>query len=83
MTRGYGVVETARKPRTAMTCSLLEFIGDRVVNLPCALMVEVKYSSHQMWVGRVISNNDTLGRLAYQLQLHEQARLDLHDLFQV
>lgn len=35
------------------------------------------------WVGRAISNNDTLGRLAYQLRLHEHARLDLHDLIQV
>jgi hypothetical protein len=35
------------------------------------------------WVGRVISNNDTLGRLAYQLELNEHARLDLLDTIQV
>lgn len=64
---------------------LLEFIGDRVVNLACSLIVDkVKESSdHHMFVGRVLSNNDTLGRIAYQLDLHKSAHLDQRDDFEV
>ncbi|KAK6974947.1 hypothetical protein R3P38DRAFT_3128704 [Favolaschia claudopus] len=41
---------------------LMEFIGDRFVNLTCALLQQI-YSN----VARKISNNDTLGRLALSL----------------
>ncbi|PFH51131.1 hypothetical protein AMATHDRAFT_3268 [Amanita thiersii Skay4041] len=60
---------------------LLEFIGDRVVNLACTLLVDkVKISAdHHLVVGRMVSNNDTLGRVAYHLRLAEQAQLDTTD----
>ncbi|CAA7266207.1 unnamed protein product [Cyclocybe aegerita] len=60
---------------------VLEFIGDRVNNLACTLMVEkVKLSSeHHKAVGRVLCNNDTLGRIAYQLGMHEEAIFGHHD----
>ncbi|KAJ3512342.1 hypothetical protein NLJ89_g3577 [Agrocybe chaxingu] len=60
---------------------ILEFIGDRVNNLVCTLMVEkVKMSSeHHKVVGRVLCNNDTLGRIAYQLGMHQEAILGHHD----
>ncbi|RDB23770.1 Ribonuclease 3 [Hypsizygus marmoreus] len=63
----------------------LEFIGDRVVNLACALMAEKVKSTpeHQLHVGRTLCNNDILGRLGFQFRLHQEARLDLYVLSQI
>ncbi|KAF8810482.1 hypothetical protein BYT27DRAFT_7221989 [Phlegmacium glaucopus] len=60
---------------------LLEFIGDRVINLACSLMVDkIKISSeHHKAVGRALCNNDTIGRLAYQYGLHKEAIFNYHD----
>ncbi|GLB39883.1 hypothetical protein LshimejAT787_0703930 [Lyophyllum shimeji] len=60
---------------------VLEFIGDRVVNLACALMAAKakQIPGEQAWLARRLSNNDTLGRIAYQLRLHRHARLDPTD----
>ncbi|KAG6907604.1 hypothetical protein DXG01_008222 [Tephrocybe rancida] len=62
---------------------VLEFIGDRVVNLACALMAsKINHSpAQQTLVARRLSKNDTLGRIAHQLRLpqHARARLDPGD----
>ncbi|KAJ7130277.1 hypothetical protein C8R44DRAFT_850268 [Mycena epipterygia] len=60
---------------------LLEFIGDRAVNLACALLVDKDKvcPDQQISVGRKISNNDTLGRLAYWLHLDKYAALSPED----
>ncbi|KAJ3563362.1 hypothetical protein NP233_g8988 [Leucocoprinus birnbaumii] len=56
----------------------LEFVGDRLVNLMSALLVaEDNFSPDQhVIVDRLVSNNDTLGRLAHQLHLQRYAVLD-------
>ena len=41
------------------------------------------YNRTCQFVGRVLSNNDTLGRIAYQLDLHKDAHLDQRDEFDV
>ncbi|KAJ7151378.1 hypothetical protein C8R43DRAFT_1190980 [Mycena crocata] len=60
---------------------LLEFMGDRAVNLVCALLVdrEKVCPDQQIFVGRKISNNDTLGRLAFWLELDKYAALSWED----
>ncbi|KAJ7481491.1 hypothetical protein FB451DRAFT_1030541, partial [Mycena latifolia] len=60
---------------------LLEFIGDRAVNLACALLVDKEKvcPDQQIFVGRKISNNDTLARLAYWLELDKYAALSPED----
>ncbi|KIP05636.1 hypothetical protein PHLGIDRAFT_58342, partial [Phlebiopsis gigantea 11061_1 CR5-6] len=64
-------------PRSEDNNDLLEFIGDRCVNLICAIMVEdVKLSTtHHQTISRRISSNDTFGRISYCLRLHEHAEL--------
>ncbi|KII91832.1 hypothetical protein PLICRDRAFT_80058, partial [Plicaturopsis crispa FD-325 SS-3] len=60
---------------------LLEFLGDRVLNLVCALIVE-KASigrEHHQNVRQVICSNDTFARLAFYLRLHEHAKMDPSD----
>ncbi|KAI0080426.1 hypothetical protein K474DRAFT_254773 [Panus rudis PR-1116 ss-1] len=61
---------------------LLEFIGDRAINLIAALLVDKNKlnSIHHSIVRQVICSNDTLGRLSYHLRLHERAKLDARDL---
>ncbi|CAK5263690.1 unnamed protein product [Mycena citricolor] len=56
---------------------LLEFVGDRVLNLACALIVdELKVCQEQfIFVIRKISNNDTLGRIAFSLRFDTYAEL--------
>ncbi|KAF9444198.1 hypothetical protein P691DRAFT_678068 [Macrolepiota fuliginosa MF-IS2] len=75
-----GRLEQARNSRlgTEKNNDLMEFVGDRVVNLTCALMVakDSFCPDQQKVVDRAVSSNDTLGRLAYQLHLHRKARLD-------
>ncbi|TFY79500.1 hypothetical protein EWM64_g4516 [Hericium alpestre] len=60
---------------------LLEFLGDRCVNLIAAMLVErVRVDKvHHTAVRRVICNNDTLGRLSFYLRFHEHATLDEQD----
>ncbi|KAA1474402.1 hypothetical protein DENSPDRAFT_824273 [Dentipellis sp. KUC8613] len=60
---------------------LLEFLGDRCVNLATALLVDAVRvnKDHHMAVRRVICNNDTFGRLSFHLHLHEHAALDAPD----
>ncbi|KAG6876977.1 hypothetical protein C0992_011160 [Termitomyces sp. T32_za158] len=62
---------------------VLEFLGDRVVNLACALMAsKISHSPDQQTLfARKLSNNDTLGRIAHQLRLpqHASVRLDSAD----
>ncbi|KNZ81140.1 Ribonuclease 3 [Termitomyces sp. J132] len=62
---------------------VLEFIGDRVVNLACALMAsKINHSPDQQTLfARRLSNNDTLGRIAHQLRLpqHASVRFDSAD----
>ncbi|THH12648.1 hypothetical protein EW146_g7501 [Bondarzewia mesenterica] len=60
---------------------LLEYLGDRCVNLITALLVDqVRVSkSHHMAVRKVICNNDTFGRLAFYLRLDQHASLDSQD----
>ncbi|KXN82371.1 hypothetical protein AN958_02628 [Leucoagaricus sp. SymC.cos] len=66
------------KPGTQGNNDFLEFVGDRIVNLVCALLVgEDSFSpDQQIIVDRLVSNNDTLGRLGYQLHLDTCAELD-------
>ncbi|KIM41426.1 hypothetical protein M413DRAFT_148495 [Hebeloma cylindrosporum] len=56
----------------------LEFVGDRVTNLVCDLLLDRSKTTDLQYrvVSRVLSNNDTLGRLAHRLRLHEQAAFD-------
>ncbi|KAK7042481.1 hypothetical protein R3P38DRAFT_2890713 [Favolaschia claudopus] len=60
---------------------LMEFIGDRFVNLTCALLVDKEKvcPEQQIYVARKISNNDTLGRLAWWFDLDKQASLSQED----
>ncbi|KAF8208187.1 ribonuclease III domain-containing protein, partial [Mycena galopus ATCC 62051] len=60
---------------------LLEFIGDRAINLVCALLVDKEKvcPDQQIFVARKISNNDTLGRLAWWLHLDKYAVLSCQD----
>ncbi|KAJ7625100.1 hypothetical protein DFH06DRAFT_1229867 [Mycena polygramma] len=64
---------------------LLEFIGDRAINLACALVVDRAKvcPDHQIFVGRKISNNDTLGRLAWWLHLDKYAALSREDAYAI
>ncbi|KAJ7507179.1 hypothetical protein B0H11DRAFT_1970598 [Mycena galericulata] len=64
---------------------LMEFIGDRAVNLACALLVDKEKvcPDQQIFVGRKISNNDTLGRLAYWLELDRYAALSPEDAYAI
>ncbi|KAJ7764553.1 hypothetical protein DFH07DRAFT_738225 [Mycena maculata] len=65
---------------------LLEFIGDRAINLTCALLVDKAQKvtpDQQLFVGRKISNNDTLGRLAYGLELDKFAALSAADTYAI
>ncbi|KAG6856716.1 hypothetical protein H0H87_001505 [Tephrocybe sp. NHM501043] len=54
---------------------VLEFIGDHVVNLACALMAsKINHSpAQQTLVARRLSNNDTLGRISHQIRLPQHA----------
>ncbi|EMD37057.1 hypothetical protein CERSUDRAFT_51627 [Gelatoporia subvermispora B] len=64
---------------------VLEFIGDRAVNLVSALLVEkVKLSNanHQA-VSKKICTNDTFGRLAFCLNFHKDAKFDECDAREV
>ncbi|KAJ6590971.1 ribonuclease III domain-containing protein [Mycena vulgaris] len=60
---------------------LLEFIGDRAINLACALLVDKEKvcPDQQIFVGRKLANNDTLARLAYWLHLDKYAALSQED----
>ncbi|KAI0088234.1 ribonuclease III domain-containing protein [Irpex rosettiformis] len=59
---------------------LLEFIGDRVLNFYTAELVDtVKITrAHAATVAKVVSNNDTLGRIAYSLRLHRNGYTNLN-----
>jgi len=87
--------------RSVSNNDVLEFVGDRVNNLACSLMVNKvkissehhkvshfltsalmsfrRHSSDSQAVGRVLCNNDTLGRIAYQTILHAEAIFGFHD----
>ncbi|OCH92748.1 hypothetical protein OBBRIDRAFT_811482 [Obba rivulosa] len=67
--------------RTPNNNDLLEFIGDRAVNLIGALLVEkVKLSkANHKAVRQVICTNDTFGRLAFYLNFHKGAEMDERD----
>ncbi|KAH9942047.1 ribonuclease III domain-containing protein [Amylocystis lapponica] len=60
---------------------LLEFIGDRALNLIGALLVERDKLSkaHHTAVRQVVCNNDTFGRLGFYLKLHAHAHLSAQD----
>ncbi|KAJ7721028.1 hypothetical protein B0H16DRAFT_1335582 [Mycena metata] len=60
---------------------LLEFMGDRAVNLACVLLVDKEKvcPDQQIFVGRRLSCNDTLGRLAWWMHLDKHAALSSID----
>ncbi|KAJ6588316.1 hypothetical protein B0H19DRAFT_203243 [Mycena capillaripes] len=60
---------------------MLEFIGDRCVNLACAIIVETMKvcPDQQIFVGRKICDNDTLGRIAWWFHLDKYAALSPED----
>ncbi|CAL1709610.1 unnamed protein product [Somion occarium] len=64
---------------------LLEFIGDRALNLAVAILVEKNKinRAHHSTVRRVVCSNDTIGRLAFCLRFHVQANTDAQDRFSI
>ncbi|XP_006455220.1 hypothetical protein AGABI2DRAFT_121157 [Agaricus bisporus var. bisporus H97] len=78
------LLEQARNSRRGAEANndLLEFVGDRIVNLVCALVVANGSicPDQQVDVNRAVTSNDTLGRLAFQLGLDRKAHLDDADL---
>ncbi|KAJ7178056.1 hypothetical protein C8R46DRAFT_1212775 [Mycena filopes] len=75
-----------RQATNSVKCSvdnndLLEFVGDRAVNLVAALLVEKEKvcPDQQIFVGRKVSCNDTLGRIAWWMHLDKYAALSSLD----
>ncbi|TCD68666.1 hypothetical protein EIP91_010188 [Steccherinum ochraceum] len=64
---------------------LLEFIGDRAVNLFAAVLVDkMKLNkAHHSAVRSTVCNNDTLGRISFYLRFHHHAEFNKPDADQV
>ncbi|KAH8101763.1 hypothetical protein BXZ70DRAFT_74637 [Cristinia sonorae] len=67
---------------TANNNDLLEFVGDRLVNLFAASLVDKMKlnTAHHSAVRQTVCTNNTLGRIAYTLRLHTHALVPPSDL---